>query len=92
MPGRPLTELFPRSNPAEARLRTYGYRSPEAVVGAGQVGQTDAEMMRLLGLWGTSNSSFASLTAASACLQPGAAGFRPGAFSATPTRRGNPPL
>jgi Type I phosphodiesterase / nucleotide pyrophosphatase len=48
MPGRPLTELFPRSNPAEARLRTYGYRSPEAVVGAGQVGQTDAEMLRLL--------------------------------------------
>jgi Type I phosphodiesterase / nucleotide pyrophosphatase len=49
MPGRALTELFPRPNAATlARLGTYGYRAPDAVVGAGQVGQTDAEMMRLL--------------------------------------------
>jgi predicted AlkP superfamily phosphohydrolase/phosphomutase len=49
MPGRALTELFPRPNaPSVATLGTYGYRAPDAVVGAGQVGQTDAEMMRLL--------------------------------------------
>lgn len=49
MRGRALTELFPRSDaPAVATLGTYGYRAPDAVVGAGQVGRTDAEMMRLL--------------------------------------------
>ncbi len=48
MPGRPLTELFPRSNPAIGKLATYGYRAPNAVVGAGHVGKTDAEMMQLL--------------------------------------------
>jgi hypothetical protein len=49
MPGRALTELFPGSGSAAvASLATYGYRAPDAVVGSGQVGQTDAEMMRLL--------------------------------------------
>jgi arylsulfatase A-like enzyme len=49
MPGRALSELFSGSDgPALASIATYGYRGPTAVVGSGQVGQTDAEMMRLL--------------------------------------------